>query len=66
MVAPNAFGSAASISSFLLGTTVTDPAEIPGTWHFADLQRRAIDLANLVHSPCVLSPLHFRPLNMTH
>lgn len=65
-VTPNGFGSPAGLSGFLTGTTVLDPAEIPGTWHFADLQRRAQDLAELVNSPCLLTPLHFRPLNMTH
>lgn len=65
-VTPNAFGTPATLSGFLTGTTVSNPAEIPGTWHFADLQRRAQDLAELVNSPCLLTPLHFRPLNMTH
>jgi hypothetical protein len=65
-VTPNGFGSPATLSGFLTGTTVSGPAEIPGTWHFADLQRRAQDLAELVNSPCLLTPLHFRPLNMTH
>jgi hypothetical protein len=65
-VVPNAFGTPAFLSGFLTGTVITDPAEIPGTWHFADLQRRALDLAELVNSPCLLSPFHFRPLNMTH
>jgi hypothetical protein len=60
------FGSPASLSGFLTGTTVIDPAEIPGTWKFADLQRRAQDLIDLVNSPCLFIPLHFRPLNMVH
>jgi len=65
-VIPNDWGVPATLSGFLNGTTVSNPAEIPGTWHFADLQRRAIDLADLVNSPCLLTPFHFRPLNMTH
>ena len=59
-------GSPALLSGFLTGTTVTDPAEIPGVWHFADLKRRAQDLADLVNSPCIFIPFHFTPLNMTH
>lgn len=65
-VIPNAFGSPATLSGFLLGIGISNPAEIPGHWHFADLQRRAIDLAELVNSPCLLTPFHFRPLNMAH
>jgi hypothetical protein len=65
-VVPNAFGTPAFLSGFLTGTTVHDPAEIPGVWQFADLQRRAVDLADLVNGPCLFMPLHFRPLNMTH
>lgn len=60
------FGNPASLSGFLTGTTVIDPAEIPGVWKFADLQRRAQDLIDLVNSPCLLIPLHFKPLNMVH
>ncbi|HEV9036708.1 MAG TPA: choice-of-anchor X domain-containing protein [Puia sp.] len=63
---PLTAGSPALLSGFLVGTTVTDPAEIPGTWKFADLQRRAQDLVDLVNSPCVFIPFHFAPLNMTH
>jgi hypothetical protein len=65
-VVPNAFGTPAFLSGFLTGTTANNPAEIPGIWHFADLERRALDLAELVSSPCLLKPLRFRPLNMTH
>jgi len=66
-IAPaTSFGSPALLSGFLNGITVTDPAEIPGTWKFADLQRRAQDLIDLVNSPCLFIPLHFKPLNMTH
>ena len=60
------FGNPATLSGFLTGITVTDPAEIPGTWQFADLQRRAQDLINLVNAPCIILPFQFRPLNMTH
>lgn len=60
------FGNPAILSGFLTGTTVNDPAEIPGSWHFADLQRRAQDLVDFVNSPCLFIPFHFTPLNMTH
>ena len=59
-------GAPASLSGFLTGTTVKDPAEIPGEWQFADLKRRAQDLVDLVNGPCVFIPFHFQPLNMTH
>ena len=62
----NGFGSAASLSGFLTGENINDP--LNGTpIAFADLDRRAVDLQNLVCQSCrIFGPLVFRPLNMVH
>jgi hypothetical protein len=47
-----AFDSAAALSVFLTGTTVSDPAEPPESRNLNDLQRRRLHEANLADSDC--------------
>ncbi len=65
-VKPAPFGSAAGLSAFLTGgPPVPNPTGSGLAHEFADLERRQLDLAQLVSSPC-LSILFFRPLPMVH
>jgi hypothetical protein len=64
-VAPAPFGTPPTLSGFLTGINVTDPADGAPVRHFNDLQRRADDLAGLVSKPCILQ-LPFIPTRMTH
>mgnify|MGYP001200443664 FL=1 len=57
--------SPAGLSGFLTGTTVLDPCtNLPRI--FADLDRRSIDLENLVNSPTFPPCLSFMPLRQPH
>ena len=57
--------SPAGLSGFLTGTTVLDPCtNLPRI--FADLDRRSIDLENLVNSPAFPPCLSFMPLRQPH
>lgn len=64
-ISPAPFGSSAPLSGFLTGIDVIDPADGTPSRHFDDLQRRAQDLDNLVHSPCFSIIFHL-PLRMVH
>jgi hypothetical protein len=64
-VKPAAFGVEASLSGFMTGINVTDPADGAPIRHFDDLQRRAQDLDALVNSSCLFHISH-RPLLMEH
>ena len=57
--------SPAGLSGFLTGTTILDPCtNLPRD--FADLDRRSIDLENLVNSPAFPPCLSFMPLRQPH
>ncbi len=71
------FGSEASLSGFLTGITVTDPAGrpsgAPATRTFNDLEERRLDFNLLVGSVCIQRPLFelvhkltFDPIRMVH
>jgi hypothetical protein len=57
--------SPAGLSGFLTGITVADPCT-GLTRDFADLERRRIDLENLVNSPAFPPCLSFMPLRQPH
>ncbi len=76
---PASFGSPATLSGFLTGITVVDPAGrpsgVPTSRTFNDLLRRRNDLADLITTNClrkrpgvmeIASRLSFRPVKMTH
>jgi hypothetical protein len=76
---PASFGSPATLSGFLTGITVIDPANrptgAPASRTFNDLLRRRNDLAQLVSINCfkvrpsileIASRLTFRPVRMVH
>lgn len=79
-IKPAPFGTAAPLSGFLTGITVSDPAGRPAgspkSRTFNDLERRRVDLANLIDSDCrlggkrgilsIASRLRFKPVRMTH
>ena len=78
-VHPVPFGTEAGLSTFLSGLNtagVPDPAGRPAggpvkVRHFADLQRRALDLEQLASTPCrgifgLREVLTFDPLRMEH
>lgn len=64
-VLPAFFGTEAVLSRFLTGFDLADPADGTPTRHFGDLERRALDLDELVNSPC-LSQLGRKDLNAAH
>lgn len=74
---PTGFGTAATLSGFLTGISVSDaanrPTGSPTVRSFNDLARRNTDLSNLVDNTCIKSPffelahkLTFKPIRMTH
>lgn len=66
-VTPRPPGSPAGLSNFLTGLNQPTPNPVPppASHIFADLDRRAQDLADLLDSSC-LPLIRFRPLLMTH
>ncbi|HKY06248.1 MAG TPA: choice-of-anchor X domain-containing protein [Blastocatellia bacterium] len=64
-VFPAFFKTEAVLSRFLTGFDMADPADGAPTRHFGDLERRALDLDELVNSPC-LSQLGRKDLNAAH
>lgn len=64
-VLPAFFKTEAQLSRFLTGFDLTDPADGAPIRHFGDLERRALDLDELVNSPC-LSQLARRDLSAVH
>jgi len=76
-ISPSRFGTEATLSGFLTGITVIDPANRPignpTSRTFNDLLRRENDLADLIANNCIKSPflglahkLTFEPVRMTH
>ncbi len=76
-IEPSPFGTEASLSGFLTGISVLDaanrPTGSPTTRSFNDLQRREMDLDNLVNNTCISIPmidlaqkLRFEPIRMVH
>ncbi|MDQ1637601.1 MAG: hypothetical protein QOF62_940 [Pyrinomonadaceae bacterium] len=61
-VKPAGFGAAVTLSGFLTGISVVDPADGSPTRLFNDLQRRAVDLDALVNSSC----LRIFPIERVH
>lgn len=51
-IKPAPFGTPAGLSGFMTGITVIDPADNAPTRPFNEFRRRALDLDQLVHSPC--------------
>ena len=79
-ISPAPFGAAAGLSGFLTGINVSDPSLPPPggptpplpppavspPWHtYADLERRAAELDQIVNAPCIIQIFH-RPLRMVH
>jgi hypothetical protein len=60
-----AFGATVTLSGFLTGINVNDPADGAPNRHFEDLTRRAQDLDALLNSPC-LSIIKIPRLRMVH
>jgi len=76
-IKPRSFGAETSLSGFLTGITVIDPANrpigSPTSRTFNDLLRREVDLANLIGNTCIKRPvfelahtLMFKPIRMVH
>jgi len=59
------FGTPASLSAFLTGETIADPADTAPVRVFNDLERRATDLDAFLNMSCLVSPIDF-PLRATH
>ncbi|HVF50003.1 MAG TPA: hypothetical protein VNA19_07950 [Pyrinomonadaceae bacterium] len=57
-IKPAPFGSPAGLSGFMTGIWVQDPADPTPMRNFNEFKRRAIDLDNLVHTPCFLHMLN--------
>ena len=51
-IKPAPFGTPAGLSGFMTGINVADPADGAPTRNFNEFRRRALDLDQLVHSPC--------------
>lgn len=64
-VKPAAFGAAVTLSSFMTGGWVADPADGAPSRYFDELQRRATDMDALLIMPCFLMPLD-APLKAVH
>ena len=64
-VAPRLPGAASSLSGFLTGVVVPDPAGSPLVSKYNDLARRVADLDMVVHKPCVCLSL-LRPIVTPH
>jgi hypothetical protein len=62
---PRPAGSPSSLSGFLTGISVADPADGAPVRDFDDLARRATDLDALVNSSCFFQ-IFFEPLRMVH
>lgn len=76
-ISPSGFGVEATLSGFLTGITVMDPANrplgSPASRTFNDLLRRENDLSDLISNTCLNRPffelahkLTFNPIRMTH
>ncbi len=76
-ISPSSFGVEATLSGFLTGITVIDPANrplgSPTSRTFNDLLRRENDLSDLISNTCLNRPffelahkLTFKPIRMTH
>ena len=64
-IKPAPFGFPAGLSGFMTGIIVGDPSDHLPVREFNELQRRAVDLDQLVNSPCLMELLR-KPLRMTH
>jgi hypothetical protein len=64
-IKPAPFGVQAALSGFMTGITVADPADGAPNRTFNELQRRALDLDILVHSPC-RDQIRFLPILAAH
>jgi len=52
-IAPTSAGTEAQLSGFMIGIDVPDPFDNSPTRHFAELDRRAVDLDSLANDPCL-------------
>jgi hypothetical protein len=57
-ITPTPFGTPAGLSGFMTGINVADPADGAPTRNFNEFKRRALDLDQLVNTPCFFDIRH--------